>query len=75
MYYISQPPGFSPEDHITVLEEMYCQCFEDKVDVGTMADIWDRIQALQEKLKEQEISISQNKRIKTIVVHSQRIST
>lgn len=53
MYYISQPPGFSLEDHITLLEEMYAQCFEDNIETAVMADIWNQIQSLHEKLNRQ----------------------
>jgi hypothetical protein len=55
MYYISQPPGVSLEDHITLLEQMYAQCFEDKIDAGVMADIWNQIQVLHERLKNQAV--------------------
>lgn len=50
MYYISQPPGVSLEEHITLLEEMYSQSYEDHIDAGVMADIWNQIQALHAKL-------------------------
>lgn len=57
MYYISQPPGVSLEDHITLLEEMYAQCFEDKIDDEIMADIWNQIQSLHEKLSRQRVCL------------------
>ena len=55
MYYISQPPGVSLEDHIAILEEMYARCFEDNIDAAVMADIWNQIQALHEKLSKQTL--------------------
>ena len=54
MYYISQPPGFSLEEHIRLLEEMYSQCYEDGTDAIVMADIWNQIQALHEKFDRQK---------------------
>ena len=58
MYYISQPPGVSLEEHITLLEEKYSQAFEDSIDPGVMEDIWNQIQALHEKLSKQAITFS-----------------
>lgn len=58
MYYISQPPGVSLEEHITLLEQMYSQAFEDNIDPGVMDDIWNQIQALHEKLGRQTVTLS-----------------
>ena len=61
MYYISHPPGVSLEEHITLLEEMYSQCSEDNIDAGVMADIWNQIQVLHEKLDKQAVCIPAKK--------------
>ena len=58
MYYISQPPGVSLEEHITLLEGMYSQAFEDEIDAKVLDDIWHQIQALYEKLNTETVSLS-----------------
>jgi hypothetical protein len=46
MYYISQPPGFSLEEHIVNLEYLYADSFKNDIDASTQKDIWGQITAL-----------------------------
>jgi hypothetical protein len=50
MYYISQPSGFSLEEHINFLEDLYAECLKDNIEARTLTDIWHQINGLQEKL-------------------------
>lgn len=60
MYYISQPPGFSLEEHISNLELLYEACRKKNVESSTAADIWNQILDLREKLEKQKPSLSVN---------------
>jgi hypothetical protein len=39
MYYISQPPGFSLEEHIVNLEDLYAESFKNDIEASTRKDI------------------------------------